>query len=108
MAKKDTSSPIRRSARVNLQLPVNISGKLPDGKSFAEDTFAVTVSKFGAKIRSNLPLREGMELKLRPKGRKDSALFRVAWIGRPGTPRAGEVGIEYIKVSNLLGIAFPE
>ena len=108
MAGKPDSSPFRRSARVNLRMPVIISGKFPDDKPFSEETFVVTLSKFGAKIKSDLPLKEGQQLKLRPKGRKDSALFRVAWIGREGTAREGEIGIEYIKVSNLLGVAFPE
>jgi hypothetical protein len=89
-------------------MPVIISGKFPDNKPFSEETVVVTLSKFGAKIKSALPLKEGVQLKLRPKGRKESAVFRVAWIGREGTPREGEIGIEYIKVSNLLGVAFPE
>jgi len=108
MAVKTGGTSIRRSARVNLRMPVIISGKFPDNSAFQEETAAVTVSKFGAKIKTALPLREGMQLKVRPKGRKVSAQFRVAWIGRPGTPREGEVGIEYVKVSNLLGVAFPE
>ncbi len=108
MAGKAESSPLRRSARVNLRMPVNISGKFPDGKPFAEETFAITLSKFGAKIKSALALKEGMQLTVRPKGRKGSALFRVAWVGQTGTARAGEFGIEYIHVSNLLGVAFPE
>lgn len=108
MAEKPPSSPIRRSARVNLRMPVNISGKYSDGKPFVEETFAVTVSKFGAKIKSTLPLKVGLQLRLRPKGRKTFALFRVAWIGQQGTAREGEIGIEYVQVSNLLGVAFPE
>lgn len=108
MGGKPEDSPVRRSARVNLRLPVIISGKFPDNKPFQEETFAVTVSKFGAKIKTALPLKEGMQLKLQPKGRKVSAIFRVAWMGRAGTPRDGEVGIEYLKVSNLLGVAFPD
>lgn len=108
MAGKAESSPLRRSARVNLRMPVKISGKLPDGKPFAEETYAVTLSKFGAKIKSALPLRKGMQLTVRPKGRKGSALFRVAWVGQAGTAREGEFGIEYVQVSNLLGVAFPE
>lgn len=108
MAGKTESPSIRRSARVNIRIPVTISGNLPDGKPFQEETFAVTLSKFGAKIKTVLPVKEGTQLKLRPKGRKDSAIFRVAWIGRAGTAREGEVGIEYLKVSNLLGVSFPE
>jgi len=108
MAGKAATSPFRRSARVNLRIPVSISGKLSSGKEFSEETYAVTLSKFGAKIRSTNALKAGMQLKLRPKGRKDFALFRVAWVGQPGTAREGEAGIEYVKVSNLLGVAFPE
>ena len=85
MAGKTESSPFRRSARVNLRIPVHISGRFSDHKEFSEETFAVTLSKFGAKIRSALPLKRGMQLKLRPKGRKDFALFRVAWVGQAGT-----------------------
>lgn len=108
MAGRTEPSSVRRSARVNIRIPVTISGTSADNKVFQEDTFAVTLSKFGAKIKTNIPMKEGMQLKLKPKGRKDTALFRVAWIGREGTPREGEVGIEYVKVSNLLGVAFPD
>ena len=108
MTGKTETPSIRRSARVNIRIPVIISGIFPDNKPFQEDTFAVTLSKFGAKIRTALPLKEGQQLKLRPKGRKDSAIFRVAWVGREGSPREGEVGIEYLRVSNLLGVAFPD
>jgi hypothetical protein len=108
MAEKSASSPLRRSARVNIRMPVKISGTLPDGKPFAEESFVMTVSKFGAKIKSAQPLKVGTQLKVQPRGRRDSALFRVVWIGREGSPREGEIGIEYIKVSNLLGVAFPD
>ena len=108
MAEKPGSSPLRRSARVNIRLPVKISGTLPGNKPFTEETFVLTVSKYGAKIKSQQPLQVGMQLKVQPKGRRDSALFRVVWLGRAGSPREGETGIEYITVSNLLGVAFPE
>ncbi len=108
MAEKPSTSPLRRSTRVNLRMPVKISGTLPDNKTFTEETHVLTVSRYGAKIRSQQPLTVGMQLKVQPKGRRESAIFRVVWIGRVGSPREGEIGIEYIRVSNLLGIAFPE
>jgi len=108
MADKPSSSPLRRSARVNIRLPVKISGTLPDHKPFTEETVVLTVSKYGAKIKSQQPLQLGMQLKVQPKGQKDSALFRVVWVGRAGSPREGEIGIEYVTVSKLLGVAFPE
>jgi len=108
MAEKSDSSPLRRSARVNIRVPVRLSGTLPDNTTFSEDTEVVTVSKYGAKIKSKQPVKVGTQVKVQPKGRRISGLFRVVWIGRPGTPREGELGIEYVQVSNLLGVAFPE
>ncbi len=87
---------------------MSVLGTLPDGKSFSEDTDIVSISKYGARLKTQLPLKVGQEIKIQPKARRGEALFRVVWTGREGTPRAGEVGIEYVKVSNLLGVTFPE
>ncbi len=100
--------PLRRSTRLNLHIPVSISGKLPDGKPFEEETHILTVSKYGAKIKTKFPFKVGMEVKLKPKQRRDSAPFRVVWVADKGSPWEGEVGIEYVMVSNLLGATFPE
>jgi hypothetical protein len=108
MAKATGSAPLRRSSRVYIRIPVTITGTLPDGKPFDEETYLLSVSKFGAKLKTLLPLQRGMQLKVIPKNRHESGLFRVVWMGQAGTPRAGEVGIEYVNVSNLLGISFPE
>lgn len=108
LIKSHRSAPLRRSARIYLRVPVHLSGTFPDGKPFSEDTHIVSISKYGAKLSSRLPLRVGMQVKVKPKKGHDSAMFRVAWLGASGSPRAGEVGIEYVRVSNLLGVAFPE
>jgi hypothetical protein len=108
MAKQADSSSFRRSARVYVSVPVIFSGKLSGGKTFSEETLIVSISKYGAKVKTDLPLKVGMQVKVQPKKRRGSALFRVVWMGREGTPREGEVGIEYVKVSNFLGVAFPD
>ena len=102
------SSTFRRSARVHVNVPVVISGKLPGGKPFSEETLIMSISKYGAKVKTVLPLKVGMQVKIQPKRRKEAASFRVVWKGREGSPREGEVGIEYVKVSNFLGVAFPD
>jgi len=76
---------------------------------FAENAQVVTVSKFGAKMKTRIPLKVGMHVKVEPLLGKKSGVFKVVWVGREGTPRAGEVGVEYAKeVSNTLGINFPD
>ncbi len=100
--------PLRRSSRVNVRIPVTISGTLGDNTPFVEDTTILSISKYGAKVRTRLPLTMGMQLRVQPKQHGESGLFTVVWVGRRGTPREGEVGIEYVRVSNLLGVTFPE
>jgi len=66
------------------------------------------VSKFGGKLQTSIPLKVGAQIAVTPRNVDRSALFRVVWVGREGTTRAGEIGIEYLELSNLLGITFPE
>jgi hypothetical protein len=109
MGKMNSSLPYRRSARVNLGCPVRISGTLPSHASFEEDAKIVTLSKFGAKIKTRVPLKVGMQVKVQPLMSEKSGVFKVVWVGREGTPRAGEVGVEYPQeVAGILGINFPD
>lgn len=98
---------IRRSTRVRVCIPVEITGMLPDGESFTEQTYVVAVSKFGARLKSQHELRPGMEIRVKPKAGSVDALFQVVWAG--GLPgNSTEVGIQYVKGSNLFGVAFPD
>jgi hypothetical protein len=108
MPEQESEAPLRRSARVNVRIPVKLSGILADNKTFAEDTYVITVSKYGARLLTQQPLKVGMQVKVQPRGRRPAGLFKVVWTGRPGSPREGEIGIAYVNVSNLLGIAFPD
>ncbi len=106
--KRSGALPLRRSSRIQLRVPVKLSGTLPEGRHFAQDTHVLSISKYGARLITHLPLKVGMQVRVQPRRGRDSALFRVAWMGREGTPSEGEVGIEYVRVSNLLGVTFPE
>jgi hypothetical protein len=109
MGKTMSSVPFRRSARVNIGCPIKISGLLASRAPFAEDAQIVTLSKFGAKIKTRIPLKVGMQVKVQPVKGDKSGVFKVVWVGREGTPRAGEVGIEYTQeIGTILGITFPE
>ena len=109
MGKSTTSLPLRRSTRVNIGCPVRISGLMPNHAPFSENAQIVTVSKFGAKLKAPIQLQVGMKVTVAPLLGKKSGVFRIVWVGRPGTPRAGEVGMEYAtEPTNLLGINFPD
>jgi hypothetical protein len=109
MGKTPSSPAMRRSTRVNIGCAVRISGTLSNRKSFDESAQLVTLSKFGAKMKTRVPLEVGTLLKVEPMHGKNSGVFKVVWVGREGTPRAGEVGIENAKgVAEILGIHFPE
>src|SRR5271169_6423876 len=108
MAKPFGPEPFRRSARIQVRIPVIFSGTHLDGKPFAEQTYVTTVSKFGGKLKTSIPLKVGAQVTVAPRNVTRSALFRVVWVGREGSNRAGEIGIEYLELSNLLGVNFPE
>lgn len=98
---------MRRSTRVQVRIPVVVTGMLPGGGSFSEETHVLTVSKFGARLKCSHPLTPGMEIRVKPKAGNEDALFQVVWAGgRSGN--SGEVGIQYVKASNLFGISFPD
>ena len=82
-----------------------LSNRVP----FAEDARIVTLSKFGAKLKTRVPLQVGMQVKVQPQLGEKSGVFKVVWVGREGTPRAGEVGVEYSEeITSILGINFPD
>lgn len=101
-----TKVSMRRSTRIQVRIPVVVTGRLRNGETFTEETYVVTVSKFGARLKCSYALTPGMEITVKPKAGNEDALFRVVWAGgRSGN--SGEVGIQYVKQANIFGIAFP-
>jgi hypothetical protein len=102
-----TKISMRRSSRIQARIPVVVRGTLPSGESFTEETYVVTVSKYGARLKCSYALTQGMEITVKPKAGDEDALFRVVWAGRR-SGNSGEVGIQYVKRANIFGIAFPD
>jgi Stage II sporulation protein E (SpoIIE)/PilZ domain len=81
----------RREKRIRMKLPVQISRLSAAEKSWAGHT--VDISTLGARLaNSDEPLKLGEFLEIRCGQRE--AVFRVVWVGLPGTPTAGHIGVE--------------
>src|SRR5437763_16854525 len=84
----------RREPRVELQLPIRVFGKDINGKAVLEKIVTIDVSRRGVKLsRVQAQIKVGETIGMthgQTKGR-----FVVRWVGAIGTPRAGQIGIEY-------------
>ena len=78
--------------RKQIEVPVRIFGTDIHGQVFSDKVLTVNVSRNGAEIagvRPDLGLDEIVGLTYG----SNRVHFRVKWIGEPGTPRAGHVGL---------------
>jgi hypothetical protein len=91
----------RRQSRVFVELPVQIWGVDATGRPFTQATSLRTISGRGATLQGvTVQLKPGELIDLQYKGNK--AQFRIVWLGRPGTNKQGEVGIENLSKDVLL------
>jgi hypothetical protein len=82
----------RREPRKEIQAQVRIFGTSSSGQVFSEKAVTVNVSQQGIElsgVQSQLGLNEIIGLNYG----KNRIHFRVKWIGKPGTPKAGHVGL---------------
>ncbi|MGO9573056.1 MAG: PilZ domain-containing protein [Terriglobales bacterium] len=82
----------RREPRKEIQAPVRIFGTDCSGQVFSEKAVTVNISQQGAElsgVQAKLNLDEIIGLSYG----KNRVHFRVKWVGEPGTPKAGHVGL---------------
>jgi hypothetical protein len=78
-----------------MQLRVELHGLGPSGP-FQENAYTVNVSRSGARLTgSRYSQHPGDTVELR-RG-KDKARFQVVWVGEPGTPVHGQVGVRTLE-----------
>lgn len=82
----------RREPRKDIKVPVRIFGTDSSGQIFSEKVFTTNVSRHGAElvdVRAQLSMDEIIGLTYgQTKGH-----FRIKWVGKPDTPKAGHVGL---------------
>ena len=105
--RKGTAPPVRKSARVWVQVPVQIRGTRGDGPAFEEATRIVTLSKHGACLRVG-PVARRRRAALhtrRPRGREFKG--NVVWVGSEASSSLGQVGVQCRGLAQELGFQFP-
>jgi hypothetical protein len=83
----------RRNPRVTVLLPIRIWGMDVHALPFMQLATVRNISTSGAVIqgmRRQIRLGEILEV----QSGEDKAQFRVVWVGRTGTRREGEIGLE--------------
>jgi PilZ domain len=82
----------RREPRKEIQLPVRIFGSDSSGKVFSEKAVTVNISQRGAEL-SGVQIGLNLDDIIGLSYGKNRVHFRVKWVGVPGTPKAGHVGL---------------
>lgn len=98
----------RRSKRVNLAIPIILSGTDSSGNPFQESTRTIIVSKHGAKIKAAKELALGALVTIENQSLGLATKATVISIGKRqyrGDPV--EVGVQLTQAGNVWGIIFP-
>ena len=84
----------RKRKRATMVLAVHAAGEASDGTHFERLTHTLDVAPGGVRLggMQQVPLGPGNLIEIRRKFRR--AMFRVVWVGKPGTPNCGQVGLE--------------
>ena len=83
----------RRNRRVAVFLTVRIWGVDAKSVAFSQHAQVRNISDRGAVLQGMIrPVRAGAILHLQHD--EDQAQFRVVWVGKQGTRRQGEIGVE--------------
>jgi hypothetical protein len=104
--KTSGAPPMRKSARVFVEVPVRLRGAASHGPAFDERTSIITLSKHGACVRSGYALDLGTKILLEtPRG----AEFKgsVVWVGTEASRSGGQVGVQCRGLAQSLGFQFP-
>jgi len=91
-----TGSKMRREPRVPMRIPITVWGMDLDGRLFRVQAHTMNITPAGARLEGIWkPLHRGMNIGIDCAGRR--ARFRVTWVGRLGTGRGGEIGVQCVE-----------
>lgn len=98
----------RRGERVLLRVPIKIYAIDHDNKHFNENAETVVVSRFGALIRTSVPLKHGSHMELMNNFTQDTEKFRVVWVAEKAKEGKFDAGVEILSPrDDFWGVRFP-
>jgi PilZ domain len=91
----------RKEPRKEIKVPVRIFGTDSGGKIFSEKVFTVSVSRHGAEL-SGVQAQPNIDEIIGLTYNTTKAHLRVKWVGQPGTPKVGHLGVLNLSPEKLL------
>jgi hypothetical protein len=85
----------RREPRKEIQASVRIFGTNCSGQVFSENVVTVNVSQQGVEL-SGVQAKLNVDETIGLTYGKNRVHYRVKWVGEPGTPKEGRVGLHNI------------
>ena len=99
---------VRRSTRIALSIPVEVSGWDVEGREIHEKTTTSFVNKHGARISLQHKFSVGSNVVISIPHLKREQRCRVVWMSRLPNDRDNyQVGVELERPENFWGIDFP-
>lgn len=93
----------RRKARIKMVLPVRIWGTDTTGKPFSLLSHTLDITSSGARLGGfRHQVQTGDSLWVQCRHRK--AQFKVVWVGRPGSAREHQIGVECLEERSIWGL----
>jgi hypothetical protein len=86
----------RRSMRVLLSVPIQVTGKTVEQQDFLEDTRTLVVNAHGALISLAAKVTAGQQITLANRSTRKSSDCRVVYLGNPSSGKI-QMGIEFVK-----------
>ncbi len=97
----------RRSMRVLLSVPIQVTGKTKTNQDFDEETRTLVVNAHGALISLAAKVLAGQEVTLSNSSTQSSIGCRIVYVGNPTSGKM-QMGIEFLKPSpSFWQIDFP-
>ena len=86
----------RRSMRVLLSVPIQVSGKTRDNEDFQEETRTLVVNAHGALISLAAKVVAGQQITVHNKATRKTLNCRVVYLGNPAAGKI-QMGVEFME-----------